>query len=288
MKHKKILVLGSVAVLSSAVALGVSKWSFAGSNSATTNGTINIADRTFVSYPSKGDLITMSLGNATPTWGTQDQYRVLKIDGSIAEVMAMYQISSSRKWNYDTSSYSSSATANYTYNGSLLDTYLNTTWYATLSSDAKNAIVAKTIKQNKCDYNSSSYNATTHASYATYPGTVFGTMSRNVYALDIEDIEEYFGGSSSSAGTYSTDDIKTMFGSPSTTEWLRSARGFYQGNFYYNFYVWAVYSSGYLDYYDSAFYSTYHLEFWGSDSYAVRPAFQVDLSKLEGKWSKVA
>ena len=167
----------------------------------------------------------MSLGNATPTWGTQDQYRVLKIDGSIAEVMAMYQISSSRKWNYDTSSYSSTATANYTYNGSLLDTYLNTTWYATLSSDAKNAIVAKTIKQNKCDSNFSSYNATTHASYATYPGTVFGTMSRNVYALDIEDIEEYFGGSSSSIGTYSTDDIKTMFGSPSTTEWLRSARG---------------------------------------------------------------
>lgn len=236
----------------------------------------------------------MSLGNATPTWGTQDQYRVLKIDGSIAEVMAMYQISSSRKWNYDTSSYSSTATANYTYNGSLLDTYLNTTWYATLSSDAKNAIVAKTIKQNKCDSNFSSYNATTHASYATYPGTVFGTMSRNVYALDIEDIEEYFGGSSSSIGTYSTDDIKTMFGSPSTTEWLRSARGFYQSSnsriTYYYFLVWAVDSSGYLDSYSSAYYyvSTTGNSFWYSYSCAVRPAFQVDLSKLEGKWSKVA
>lgn len=79
----------------------------------------------------------MSLGNATPAAGTNNQYRVLNISGTVAEVVAMFDISTSQKFS----------SSSQTYSGSLLDTALNTTWYNTLSTTAKAAIVDKTFKQ---------------------------------------------------------------------------------------------------------------------------------------------
>lgn len=250
----------------------------------------------------EGELISFSLGNASPSSGTQDVYRVIKdAEGSnaseneyesVVEVVAMYQTTSSQQWNYNTSSYSSSATANYTYNGSLIDTYLNTTWYGTLSANAKKAIVSNNITQYKYDYNSSSYNATTHASYASYPGTTFGTMTRNVYALDIQDIEFYFGGSTSSSGTFTTSQVQTMLNNSSNNEWLRSAQGFNKQTVStnctrYRYFVWNVNgSSGYLYNYITAYCNvegTYKR--WYSFSYAVRPAFKINLTEISS-WGR--
>ena len=215
-----------------------------------------------VVMPVKGDLITMTLGNAAPEAGTNNQYRVLKIDGNVAEVVAMFDQVTSQTFD-------SSGSSN-TYAGSDLDTYLNSTWYNSLNATAQAAIVAKSVQQYQYSYSSSVYNATTHASYADYSTkTAKGSMvSRNVYALDVEDIETYFG------GTFSTANIWTMFWNttsrPSTITypWLRSANASYSDRAFYVFGNYGDVSNHYVD-----------------RVYAARPAFTIDLSKIE--WSKV-
>ena len=214
----------------------------------------------------KGDIIQMSLGNATPAAGTNNQYRVLNISGTVAEVVAMFDISTSQKFN----------SSSQTYSGSLLDTALNTTWYNTLSTTAKAAIVDKTITQYTYSYNSSTYSSSSHASYADYSTKVVkgSGLTRHIYALDVEDIEMYFGGTGGSAssntkGTFSTSDIWKLFwnttSQPSTITypWLRSAYADYSHD------CWRVY--GYSGCIGSSSYSS---------SYASRPAFKIDLSKI--------
>lgn len=276
MRHKKILVLGSVAVLSSAVALGVSKWSFAGSNSATTNGTINIADRTFITMPSKGDLISMDVGNTATT-----KFRVIKIvSDTVAEVLAMEDVTTSQVFNSSTSDGNA-------YSGSKLDTYCNTTYYGTLSSTAKSAIVAKTITQSSGNFtwsvsgsvasnryigiasNQDDYMITFTSGNVT-DGVSIG--SRYCYSLDVREIIEYLGTTTSMVGSNTTlnyTNILTMFWNQTNTLskyiWLRCASASYSRG------AWIVY--GYCGYLYDYYYSV-------TLSYAVRPAFQVDLSKI--------
>ena len=215
--------------------------------------------------PEKGDLITMDLGDTTSKYGTLHQYRVLKVDGNNAEVVAMYEPTTSQTFG------SSQA-----YSGSSLDTYLNTTWYNTLSEKAKAAIVDNEITQYK--YSSGSV-SDTHRSYATYSSkAVYASgLTRHIYALDVEDIEMYFGGTGGSAsaktqGTFTTSDLMTLFYKSTSTIsgkylWLRSADADYSD------YCWYVTgSSGYV--YNNSYYI----------GNAVRPAFIIDLSKIE--WSK--
>ena len=90
--------------------------------------------------PVKGDLITMNLD------GTSRLYRVLSVNGNVCKVLGM--------WDNFTSKYNeTSKTTNFNgitaqkYEGSALDMYLNTTWYNTLSSEAKNAIVPENVVQ---------------------------------------------------------------------------------------------------------------------------------------------
>lgn len=213
-----------------------------------------------VVMPTKGDLITMTLGNAAPAAGTNNQYRVLKIEGSVAEVVAMFDQSTSQKFDDEMDN---------TYAGSALNTYL-TTWYNNLNADAKAAIVAKNVQQYQYTWSLSVYNATTHASYADYSTKAAkgSAVSMYVYALDVEDIEQYFG------GTFGNADIWTMFWNTTsapgiiTNPWLRSARA---GESQSAFLVYC--RDGYVDF-DGAL-----------GGYAARPAFTIDLSKIE--WSKV-
>ena len=60
---------------------------------------VSIGEYVVTEMPEKGDLITMSLGNATPAAGTQDTYRVLSVKGTTAEVVAMYDQSTSVEFN---------------------------------------------------------------------------------------------------------------------------------------------------------------------------------------------
>lgn len=209
--------------------------------------------------PVKGDLITMNLD------GTDRLYRVLKVvNGTTVEVLTMWNVSTSSEFG-----------SNNTYSGSTLDRYLNTTWYNTLSSDAKAAIVPKNINQYQYSYSSNVYNQTTHSSYANYFTKILkaNVGSRYVYALDVEDIEMYFGGTGGSAsdktrGTFSKTDLLQMFWNQidliGQYSWLRSANSDDLN------YAWLV--SGFNG----------SLSNSRSDlNYAVRGAFQIDLSKID-------
>lgn len=212
-----------------------------------------------LTMPVKGDLITMNLD------GTDRLYRVLKIvDGTTVEVLGMWNVSTSIKFDSNGKS---------TYAGKTLDTYLNTTWYNTLSTTAKNAIVPKNI--NQYQYSSGSYNQTTHASDADYSTKSIkaNVGNRYVYALDVEDIEMYFGGTGGSAdnktpGTFSNTDLLQMFWNQTSTSsespWFRSAVDSSSMS------VWRVYGNG------GAVYNQF-----ADLSGIARPAFQIDLSKID-------
>lgn len=210
--------------------------------------------------PVKGDLITMNLD------GKNRQYRVLKVVGeTVVEVLTMWNLSTNQRFHVSKNDYGSS----------YLDRYLNTTWYGTLSSAAKNAIVAKNINQYQYSYNSDTYNETTHSSYADYydKALKYNVGKRYVYALDAEDIEMYFGGTGGSVndttpGTFSKTDLLRMFWNRTSViseyPFLRSA---YNGN---SSRAWMVNgNSGYVYYTDVNFYTE------------VRGAFQIDLSKID-------
>lgn len=132
-------------------------------------------------YPLRGQIINMNLD------GTNRRYRVVNINGSLAEVIAMF--------NVTTMKFGSSEV----YAGSNLDTYLNSTWYGALSTIAKAAIVDKTFRQDSW-YWGSKGNPDYSGFYGwTNPGneaftislgnTTFGSeLTRHVYALGVQDV----------------------------------------------------------------------------------------------------
>lgn len=214
-----------------------------------------------IEMPAKGDLITMNLD------GTDRQYRVLKIvDGTTVEVLGMWNVSTDIMFNSSDS---------FVYSGGTLDTYLNTIWYNTLTSNAKAAIVPKNIIQYL--YYFGSYNETTHSSYADYSTKTLkaNVGNRYVYALDVEDIEMYFGGTGGSVidktpAIFSKTDLLQLFWNRTTTIsqysalWLCSA---YSGD---SRYAWCAFGD------DGVINAT-----TVSVERAARPALQIDLSKID-------
>ena len=211
-----------------------------------------------IRMPIKGDIITMDLGNGSK------QYRVLKITGtSTALCIGMYNATSSTTFG-----------SNNTYAGSTLDTYLNQTFYNSLSDTGKGAIIPTNIIQYKYTYNEAA-ETTTHASRADYStkAQVAVVGDRYIYAIDVEDIEEYFGGTAGSVsaktpGTFSTADLLTMiYNNPSKQSgvysWLRSAYADGSNSvFYVNADIGRVNNRSVFNY------------------TAARPGFQIDLSKI--------
>ena len=88
----------------------------------------------------KGSLVKMNLD------GTERQYRVLSVNGNVCKVLGMWDDLTSVYNSTSTTTTFGSTTAQ-KYEGSTLDTYLNTTWYNTLSTEAKNAIVPENVVQ---------------------------------------------------------------------------------------------------------------------------------------------
>ena len=229
------------------------------------NATGNVTLSVTLNPITKGSLINLYLGNTAVAYGTMNEYRILRqISGSKYLVVAMYEPTTSQQFNPSGSGQ--------TYSSSSLDTYLNSTWYNTLSTTAKAAIVSQTISQYKYSSGSTS---TSHMSYATYSSkALVGSLSRYVYALDVEDIEMYFGGTGGSAsattqGTYTTSDLMTLFYKSTGTIsgkyfWLRSANSSNSSN------CWYV--DGHSGYVNSNYYY---------NCFAVRPAFTIDLSKID-------
>ena len=207
--------------------------------------------------------------------GTERQDRVLKCKGKVALVMGKGDNFTSKDNETSTTSTFGSTTAQ-KYEGSTLDTYLNTTWYNTLSSEAKNAIVPENVVQYCYKY----YNEPNTPNTPTYTyqyqynwsnsnyenADNVGNVTvgeRNVFALDLKDIFDYIG-----KVCITSDELMTMFWNSTTKVskylWLRSSGADRSS------YTWSMdgYYGG-LTFYDASITSV------------VRPALNLDMSKIQ-------
>ena len=214
-------------------------------------------------YPKKGDIITMNVD------GTDKQFRVVKINGSVAEVLAMF--------NYQ---YKESLTGHKSYLGSNVDNALNTTWYATLNEATQAAIVDKNVEPFYW-YADSSGSPIYNGYYGSEkPGTnpyilskssaAATAQSRHVYALSVQDILDYVLDTSIGDGLLQNYNIWKMFWNDevahSGTDFFLWVIGAYPiGNYAYI----VAGSEGRISYTSS------------SSSFYFRPAFQIDLSKID-------
>ena len=237
------------------------------------NGAIETYDGSFDNLPvidvAKGDLITIE----------NKQYRVLNVNDTIVEVLAMYDASTSQVFN------STSKTVVFTggakgqqYQGSDLDTYLNETFFATLSATMQAAIVPKAIIQDLWQTRGSASSGTSyyHQTYETANmyyydnsyGNLYGTAevgSRNVYALSVKDVIDYL--DVPIGGEFADTDVSKLFWNRTTSIskfiWLRLADADSNSNAFI-----ANGEHGYLNGIICSF------------DFAIRPAFQIDLSKI--------
>ncbi len=220
----------------------------------------------------KGTIINMNLdGNGDKT------YRVLAMNGNVAKLLGMSDIATSQKFNTTskTGTFTNGATGQL-YAGSDLDTYLNTTWYNTLTSAAKAAIVPESRTQYMYQYydepNTSNTPTYTYQYQDNWSDSNYENADltdsilvgdRNVFALDLKDIFDYFG----KVCITSNELVELWTNQTSAVNrywWLTSADGDYSD------FAWSVYGgSGCLNYGDGV-----------GNARAVRPAFQIDLSKI--------
>ena len=217
----------------------------------------------------KGSLVKMNLD------GAERQYRVLSVNGNICKVLGMWDDFTS-KYNETSTTTDFNGTAAQKYEGSTLDTYLNTTWYNTLSSEAKNAIVPENVIQYCYKYydqpntpNTPTYTYQYQYNWsdsdyenANNVGNV-AVGNRNVFALDLKDIFDYFG-----KVCITSDELMIMFWNSTTKvskyPWLRSS---FAGN---RSTAWAVAGDyGYL------------LDSGVPRNTVVRPTLNLDFSKIQ-------
>lgn len=219
--------------------------------------------------PAKGSIVKMNLD------GTERQYRVLSVNGNVCKVMGMWDDFTSKYNETSTTTIFGSTTAQ-KYEGSTLDTYLNTTWYNTLSSEAKNAIAPENVVQYCYKYydepntpNTPTYTYQyqynwTDSDYENADNVGNVTVGeRNVFALDLKDIFDYIG-----KVCITSDELMTMFWNSTTKVskylWLRSSYADISSR------AWYV-DGGYgiLTRNDATI------------SYVVRPALNLDMSKIQ-------
>ena len=219
----------------------------------------------------KGTLINMNLD------GTERQYRVLSVNGNVCKVLGMWDDFTS-KYNETSTTTTFGSTTAQKYEGSTLDTYLNTTWYSTLTSAAKAAIVPENVVQYCYQYydEPNTPNTPTYTYQYQYNGSNsdyenadnVGSVTvgkRNVFALDLKDIFNYIG-----KVCITSNELMIMFWNSTTKiskyPWLRSSvadksNSAWTANGYNNY----LFTRGVVN------------------SYVVRPALNIDLSKI--KWS---
>ena len=229
----------------------------------------------------KGDILSMNLDGQ----GAK-QYRVLSMNGDVAKVVAMYDTLTS-KWNADTSKTTTMGTLTVAkYEGSDIDTYLNTTWYNTLTSTTKAAIVPENVVCDAWYWSSSTASGdpvysgtygtampgTNNYSIGKYAGGTLNIGNRNVFALGVQDVIDYLNDSSVQVDTSAilrNVNIWKMFWNDEVSHsgkypWLRSSRA---GN---SSGAWNVYGDDGSLYYPDV-----------RDSRVVRPALNLNLNQIE-------
>ena len=219
--------------------------------------------------PAKGSIVKMNLD------GTERQYRVLNVNGNVCKVMGMFDDLTS-VYNSTSTTTDFNGTTAQKYEGSTLDTYLNTTWYNTLSSTVKTAIVPENVIQYCYKYydepntpNTPTYTYQyqynwSDSDYENADNVGSVTIgNRNVFALDLKDIFDYFG-----KVCITSNELMTMFFNQMTAVskylWLRSSLA---DN---SLYAWSVNGDyGYL------------YNYVVTRSGVVRPALNLDMSKIQ-------
>ena len=204
----------------------------------------NLASPKKIIMPVKGDLVNLDLDGQ----GAK-QYRVLNINGDVAKVVAMYDTLSSVYNSTSTTTTFGSTTAQ-KYADSTLDTYLNTTWYNTLKDNVKAAIVPENVVQYCYQYydqpntpNTPTYTyqfqynwSDSNYENANNVGNVT-VGDRNVFALDLKDIFDYFG-----KVCITSNELMTLFFNQTTevskNPWLRSSSAVDSSL------AWSVYGGG--------------------------------------------
>ena len=143
-----------------------------------------------------------------------------------------------------------------TYEGSEIDKYLENEWYSNLSLAMKAAINSNNIKQ-------VSYIKTNDSDIKDetgYGGEIYNTISRHVFLPSVEEIGKV-------VDLKNSEKLKKFLNGSDI--WTRdSSKGYQYGHFYSN-YGSMLFSSGYLSY-------NYVYEKAG-----IRPAFVIDLSKVD-------
>lgn len=197
----------------------------------------SVVDKTPFEAPAKGTIISMDLDGQ----GAK-QYRVIKSSGEVAQVMAMYDTLTSVYNSTSTTTNIGSLTVQ-KYEGSTLDTYLNTTWYNTLKDNVKAAIVPESVvcdawywgSTGDPDYTGtygSSVPGTSNYTISKYAGGTLNIGNRNVFALGVQDVIDYLNDSSVQVDTTAilrNVNIWKMFWNDEVSHsgkysWLRSSR----------------------------------------------------------------
>ena len=212
------------------------------------------------------------------------QYRVLSMNGDVAKVMAMYDTLKGAYNSTNTTTTMGTLTVQ-KYEGSTIDTYLNTTWYNTLTSATKAAIVPETVICDAWYWSSStasgdpvysgtygsSVPGTANYSIGKYAGGTLNIGERNIFVLGVQDVIDYLNDSSVQVDTTAilrNVNIWKMFwnrnGPIDTYPWLRSASAKDSTN------AWRV--DGYTAYLVGN--SVYQ-------SFVIRPTLNLDLSKIQ-------
>ena len=227
---------------------------------------------------SKGSIVNLDLdGNG------DKQYRVLKCNGNIAQIVAMHDTLTSVYNNNNTSYDTTMGTLTVAkYEGANIDTYLNTTWYNTLTSTAKTAIIPENVvcdawywgNNGDPDYTGTygdSVPGTSNYTISKYTGGTLNIGERNVFALGVQDIIDYLDDSSvqvDAAAILRNVNIWKMFWNDEVSHsdkylWLRSSMAGDSSS------AWcAIGETGYLT--RGALLSTF----------IVRPVLNLDLSKI--------
>lgn len=220
----------------------------------------------------KGDLIKLDLdGNG------DKQYRVLRINGNVVKLLGMSDISTSQAYNTTgkTGTFTNGSTGQL-YAGSDLDTYLNTTWYNTLTSAVKAAIVPEARIQYMYKYydepNTPNTPTYTYQYQYNWSDSDYENVNltdsilignRNIFALDLKDIFDYFG-----KVCITSNELMELWTNQTSVVsgkywWLSSANADFPVD------AWRVHGGGSFLYSGGV-----------GRARAVRPAFNLDLSKI--------
>ena len=217
----------------------------------------------------KGDIIHFdALGD-----GTQKRFRVLDVNGNNIKLMSMDDSISSVFNSSSTTVTFDGGKTGQKYADSTLDTTLNTTYFNSLSATVQSAIIPESRIQRMYSFkNPDDPSYDYHQQYKFDATKMRGLPiedqitigNRNVYALDIKDIFDYFEKDTITSAELNEMFFETQSSINNKIIWTVSANANYAdcafcASGYY----------GYLDYYNIV------------SSCVVRPAFRINLTNIE-------